>query len=117
MNNIYKLSLLFISLIFTQTAFADVKIKTRQTMSGQTYEGTVYIKGKRQRTERNMGGSLIQARKLILLTHSMREQLRRKQQRTRKTIKSSVRAEPLPRLFLSRIQASANNCSVLRRVI
>jgi hypothetical protein len=56
MNNIFKLSLLFITLIFTQTAFADVKIKTRQTMSGQTYDGTVYIKGKRQRSERNMGG-------------------------------------------------------------
>ena len=56
MNSIYKISLLFITLIFSQTAFADVKIKTRQTMSGQTYDGTVYIKGKRQRTERNMGG-------------------------------------------------------------
>lgn len=38
------------------TAFADVKVKTRQTMSGQTYEGTTYIKGKRQRDEQNMGG-------------------------------------------------------------
>jgi hypothetical protein len=56
MNNIYKISLLVVTLIFTQTAFADVKIKTRQTMSGQTYDGTVYIKGKRQRSERNMGG-------------------------------------------------------------
>ncbi|MDQ4123843.1 MAG: DUF4412 domain-containing protein [Acidobacteriota bacterium] len=40
---------------FSQSAFADVKIKTRQTMQGQTYENTTYIKGKRQRTERNMG--------------------------------------------------------------
>ncbi|MGC2238932.1 MAG: hypothetical protein WA584_22445 [Pyrinomonadaceae bacterium] len=40
----------------TQTAFADVKIKVRQTMSGQTYENTTYIKGKRQRAEQNMGG-------------------------------------------------------------
>ncbi|HEX8637448.1 MAG TPA: DUF4412 domain-containing protein, partial [Pyrinomonadaceae bacterium] len=56
MNNIYKLSILIVTLIFTQTAFADVKIKTRQSMSGQTYEGTTYIKGKRQRSERNMGG-------------------------------------------------------------
>jgi len=38
------------------TAFADVKIKNRQTMSGQTYEGTTYIKGKRSRAEQNMGG-------------------------------------------------------------
>lgn len=56
MKHIYKLSLLIVTLIFTQTAFADVKIKTRQTASGQTYEGTTYIKGKRQRSERNMGG-------------------------------------------------------------
>lgn len=33
------------------TVMADVKIKTRQTMSGQTTENTTYIKGKRQRTE------------------------------------------------------------------
>ncbi len=31
--------------------FADVKIKSRQTMQGQTTENTIYIKGKRQRTE------------------------------------------------------------------
>jgi hypothetical protein len=43
--------------VLTQTAFADVKIKIRQTMSGQTYENTTYIKGKRQRTEQNMGGT------------------------------------------------------------
>lgn len=35
-------------------AYADVKIKTRQTTSGQTYDGTTYIKGKRQRTESSM---------------------------------------------------------------
>jgi hypothetical protein len=40
---------------FSQNAFADVKIKTRQTMQGQTYENTTYIKGKRQRTERSIG--------------------------------------------------------------
>ena len=40
---------------FSQNAFADVKIKTRQTMQGQTYENTTYIKGKRQRTERSVG--------------------------------------------------------------
>jgi hypothetical protein len=41
--------------VLTQTALADVKVKIRQTMSGQTYENTTYIKGKRQRTEQNMG--------------------------------------------------------------
>ncbi len=39
---------------FAATAFADVKIKTRQTSGGQTYESTTYIKGKRERTEQNM---------------------------------------------------------------
>lgn len=50
--------ILFAVLTFTLsiTAFADVKVKSRQTMSGQTTENTTYIKGKRQRTEQNMGG-------------------------------------------------------------
>lgn len=54
-----KKSILYIAIILTaltQTAFADVKIKTRQSVSGQTYENTTFIKGKRQRTEQNMGG-------------------------------------------------------------
>ena len=42
--------------ILSITAFADVKVKSRQTMSGQTTEGTTYIKGKRSRSEQNMGG-------------------------------------------------------------
>ncbi|CAN5621184.1 hypothetical protein BH20ACI4_BH20ACI4_21500 [soil metagenome] len=55
-----KLSRLFyfaslLMLIFAASALADVKVKARQTMSGQTYETTTYIKGKRQRTERDMG--------------------------------------------------------------
>ena len=40
------------------TAFADVKIKTKQTMSGQTSENTTFIKGKRTRTEM-MGGVMV----------------------------------------------------------
>ncbi|HEY0427080.1 MAG TPA: hypothetical protein VGC76_04660 [Pyrinomonadaceae bacterium] len=43
-------------IVLTQTALADVKVKIRQTMAGQTYENTTYIKGKRQRAEQNMGG-------------------------------------------------------------
>jgi hypothetical protein len=39
-------------------ARADVKIKSRQTMQGQSYENTTYIKGKRQRTE-SMGGQSV----------------------------------------------------------
>jgi hypothetical protein len=57
-NNIYKLAILLVSLVLTQTAFADVKIKAKQTMSGQSYENTTYIKGKRQRTE-SMNGMMI----------------------------------------------------------
>lgn len=51
-----NLAILLVSLVLTQTVFADVKIKIRQTMSGQTYENTTYIKGKRQRAEQNMSG-------------------------------------------------------------
>ncbi len=42
------------------TAFADVKVKSRMTMSGQSTENTTYIKGKRSRTEQNVGaGTLV----------------------------------------------------------
>lgn len=44
-------------LTFTSGVFADTKVKIRQTMSGQSYENTTYIKGKRERSEQNMGGS------------------------------------------------------------
>ena len=43
--------------ILSITAFADVKVKSRQTMSGQSTENTTYIKGKRSRTENNIGGT------------------------------------------------------------
>lgn len=59
MNNILRLAR-FASLVvcmgLSVTAHADVKIKARQTMQGQSYENTTYIKGKRQRTEQNTGG-------------------------------------------------------------
>lgn len=52
-------TILFAILTFTLsiTAFADVKVKSRTTMSGQSYENTTYIKGKRSRTEQSIGGS------------------------------------------------------------
>jgi hypothetical protein len=56
-NNIYKYAILLVGLVLTGTAYADVKIKTRQTMSGQNYESTTFIKGKRQRNEQNIGGT------------------------------------------------------------
>jgi hypothetical protein len=49
---------MFAVVLGTGSALADVKIKTRQTMSGQSYENTIYIKGKRQRTE-SMGGAMV----------------------------------------------------------
>ena len=45
-------------LVFASAVFADVKIKSRQTVSGQTNENTTYIKGKRMRAEQNMGGGM-----------------------------------------------------------
>src|SRR5215203_6160817 len=39
------------------TALADVKVKSRMTMSGQSTENTTYIKGKRSRTEQNIAGN------------------------------------------------------------
>ena len=55
-NNITRFAILLITLILTQTAFADVKIKARQTAAGQSSENTTYIKGKRMRSEQNNGG-------------------------------------------------------------
>ena len=43
---------------FAAEVHADVKIKSRQTMQGQSYENATYIKGKRQRTE-SMGGQSV----------------------------------------------------------
>lgn len=40
---------------FAATSLADVKVKSRQTVGGQGFETTTYIKGKRQRSE-TMGG-------------------------------------------------------------
>lgn len=55
-----KKALLLITAILTisSASLADVKIKSKQTMSGQITENTVYIKGKRQRSE-IMGGMMI----------------------------------------------------------
>ncbi len=50
-NLFIRFALLAIFLTVSTSAFADVKIKIRQTASGQSTENTTYIKGKRQRTE------------------------------------------------------------------
>ncbi len=57
MRNIFLLTAIAI-FTFSASTFADVKIKTKQTMSGQTSENTTYIKGKRTRTEM-MGGVMV----------------------------------------------------------
>jgi hypothetical protein len=51
-------TVLILTLFSTSAAFADVKIKIRQTMSGQTMENTTYIKGKRQRAEQNLSAEM-----------------------------------------------------------
>lgn len=50
-NGLYTLAIIITGIITSTTASADVKIKAKQTMSGQSYENTTYIKGKRQRSE------------------------------------------------------------------
>jgi hypothetical protein len=42
-------------LSLSAVALADTKVTSRQTSGGQTYDNTIYIKGKRQRSEMNNG--------------------------------------------------------------
>ncbi|HYG10828.1 MAG TPA: hypothetical protein VD835_12840 [Pyrinomonadaceae bacterium] len=57
MKNLFRYACLALILFsgagFATVARADVKIKTKNTSGGQVSEQTVYIKGKRQRTELN----------------------------------------------------------------
>ncbi|PYS99012.1 MAG: hypothetical protein DMF63_13140 [Acidobacteria bacterium] len=55
---IYTIAILITGIITSTAAMADVKIKSKQTMSGQSYDNTTYIKGKRQRSE-SMNGMMI----------------------------------------------------------
>ncbi|MEO8041205.1 MAG: hypothetical protein ABI646_01230 [Acidobacteriota bacterium] len=57
-TGLYSIAILISAVIMSGSAFADVKIKSNQTMSGQSYENTTYIKGKRQRSE-SMNGMMI----------------------------------------------------------
>lgn len=52
-SSYYTLAVL---IVFSTFASADLKIKTRTTMQGHTTEGTVYIKGPRERNEMSFGG-------------------------------------------------------------
>lgn len=57
-NGLYSIAILISAVILSSSVFADVKIKSKQTMSGQSYDNTTYIKGKRQRSE-SMNGTMI----------------------------------------------------------
>lgn len=57
-NGLYSIAILLTALFLTTSALADVKIRSKQTMSGQSYENTTYIKGKRQRSE-SMNGMMV----------------------------------------------------------
>jgi len=57
-RKIYHLSIVAIAIACSTSVFADVTIKSKQTMSGQSYENTTYIKGKRQRSE-TMNGMMV----------------------------------------------------------
>jgi len=57
-TGLYTIAILIAGIITSTTAMADVKIKSKQTSSGQTYENTTYIKGKRQRSE-SLNGMMI----------------------------------------------------------
>jgi hypothetical protein len=48
--------MLAVLVCLSSLAFADLKIKTRTTTQGHSYEGTVYIKGARERNEMSVGG-------------------------------------------------------------
>src|SRR5918997_1442145 len=62
MTNLLRAGRVALMLLCVATAAAevraDVKIKSRQTVQGQSYENATYIKGKRQRTEQ-MGGQSV----------------------------------------------------------
>ena len=50
-RSILSLLSLFAATFFATAAHADVKVKSKQTVAGQSHESTTYIKGKRQRNE------------------------------------------------------------------
>lgn len=48
---------LMLSLVSATSASADIKMKTRNTTAGNTSEGTIYIKGARQRSDLSYGAA------------------------------------------------------------
>ena len=58
MKKAYIIAMIVTALAASSSVFADTKIKSKQTVSGQSYENTTYIKGKRSRAEM-MSGMMI----------------------------------------------------------
>src|SRR5215211_166836 len=58
MKNKLVTSLLTVIMLMcaASVASADIKVRTKTSIGGQSYEGTTYIKKSRQRTEQNFGG-------------------------------------------------------------
>lgn len=54
----YYIAIILLTAACSINVFADVKIKSKQSISGQSYENTTYIKDKRQRTE-TMNGMMV----------------------------------------------------------
>ncbi len=52
---VHAVLILFSLMSLSGASWADIKVKTKNTMSGHSTESTVYIKGARQRTEMSMG--------------------------------------------------------------
>lgn len=53
---VFALAVIF-SFGAVSSASGDIKVKTRTTTAGASFEGTTYIKGARQRTSQNVGGA------------------------------------------------------------
>jgi hypothetical protein len=49
------IALVFVLAAFSAAAYADLKLTTRNTMGGNSTEGTTFVKGTRQRTEMQFG--------------------------------------------------------------
>ena len=54
-STLRRIAIIFFVAAFALAAHADLKLTTRNTMMGNTTEGTTYVKGQRQRTEMQFG--------------------------------------------------------------
>lgn len=123
----FLFAVIILTLVSFQSAFADVKVRSKQSMAGQTYENTTYIKGKRQRTDA-MGGSMVNItqcdlRRAIQMNPSTKtfvvnefgeiETTGNSPVNTKKMYRSQKAAE-LSRRSTSKTPASESRCSAFR---